>query len=590
MWIGSGTRSLERVTNAQIAAAFDELADLYELDGAVQYRVLAYRTAAKTVRDAPVSVEQLVREGRVTELPGIGKTLEEKLQTLIDTGDTTQAQKLRAQFPAGVIAMMHLPGFGPKRARRLYDELGIDSLEALRTAAEKQQLRGLRGFGAKVEEKLLEQLAAGFDGTPAPRVLLSRAQPIAEQVVDALRAVPGAERVEVAGSLRRLADSVKDLDVIATAADPRALVKALIELPVVESVDSSGDAGGRITTYAGMKVDLKVVEPDQFGNVLQHFTGSKEHNVALRESAVKRGLHVSEYGILDDATGETLRCATEEQVYERLGLEWIPPELREGRGELDAAANGALPQLIELADVRGDLHCHTTLSDGRQDVEAMVAAAQELGYEYLAITDHSASHGFGNNVEPDALRAQVERVRALNEELDGFDVLIGTETNVLPDGSLDYDDDLLAELDWVIASVHTSFGMSEKDMTARMVAAIEHPLIDVIGHPTGRKIETRSPYSLHVGQVIEAAARTGTMLEINSAPDRRDLDDVHARAAAEAGVMIVVDSDAHSARNLALLRFGIATARRAWLTPEQVANTRSWAELQPLRKRSRAAA
>jgi DNA polymerase (family 10) len=578
------------VTNAQIAAAFEELADLYELDGAVQYRVLAYRTAAKTVREASVSVEQLVRDGRVTELAGIGKTLEEKLHTLIETGDTTQAQKLRAQFPPGLIAMMRLPGFGPKRARRLYDELGIDSLEALRTAAEQQKLRGLRGFGAKVEEKLLEQLAAGFDGRPAPRVLLSRAQPIAEQVVDALRSVPGAERVEVAGSLRRQADSVKDLDVIATAADPGALVRALTELPVVESVDASGEASGRITTYAGMKVDLKVVEPDQFGNVLQHFTGSKEHNVALREAAVKRGLHVSEYGVLDDATGETLRCATEEDVYARLGMEWIPPELREGRGELEAAAAGTLPELVTLADLRGDLHSHTTLSDGLQDVEAMVAGAQARGYEYLAITDHSASHGFGNHVEPDALRAQIERVRGLNAELDGFDVLIGTETNVLTDGSLDYDDELLAELDWVVASVHTSFGMSEKEMTARMVAAIEHPLVDVIGHPTGRKIETRTPYALDVEAVIEAAARTHTMLEINAAPDRRDLNEINARAAAEAGVLIAVSSDAHSVRNLALMRFGIATARRAWLTPAQVANTRSWAELAPLRKRSRAAA
>jgi DNA polymerase (family 10) len=578
------------VTNAQIAAALDELGDLYELDGAVQYRVLAYRTAARTVREASVSVEQLVREGRVTELAGIGKTLETKLQRLVETGDMEQSQKLRAQFPSGLIAMMHLPGFGPKRARRLYDELGIDSLEALRAAAEQQKLRGLRGFGAKVEEKLLEQLASGFDGRPAPRILLSRAQPIADQVVDALRAAPGADRVEVAGSLRRLADSVKDLDVIATAADPAALVRTLTELPVVESVDSSGEAGGRVTTHAGMKVDLKVVEPDQFGNVLQHFTGSKEHNVALRESAVKRGLHVSEYGILDDATGETLRCATEEEVYARLGLEWIPPELRQGRGELEAAAAGTLPELITQADLRGDLHCHTVLSDGRQDVEAMVDGARTLGYEYLAITDHSVSHGFGDHVEPDALRAQIERVRGLNEELDGFDVLIGTETNVLTDGGLDYDDELLAELDWVVASVHTSFGMSEQDMSARMVAAIEHPLVDVIGHPTGRKIESRSPYALDVERVIEAAARTGTMLEINAAPDRRDLNDLHARAAAEAGVLIVIDSDAHSVRNLRLMRFGIATARRAWLTPAQVANTRSWAELQPLRKRSRAAA
>jgi DNA polymerase (family 10) len=578
------------VTNAQIAAAFEELADLYELDGAVSYRVLAYRTAAKSVREATVSVMQLARDGRVTELPGIGKTLETKLLALDAEGDIPQARKLRGQFPPGVIAMMHLPGFGPKRARRLYDELGIDSLEALRAAAERQELRGLRGFGAKAEEKLLETLAAGHDGNPAPRVLLSRALPLAEQVVDALRAVPGAERVEAAGSLRRQADAVKDLDIIATASDPPALVRALLDMPVIESVQSSGDVGARATLHSGLKVDLKVVAPDQFGNVLQHFTGAKAHNVALREAAVRRGLHVSEYGILDDADGETLRCATEEDVYARLGLPWIPPELREGRGELEAAAAGTLPELITLADLRGDLHSHTTLSDGRQDAEAMAEAARARGYEYLALTDHSASHGFGDHVEPDVLRAQIEHVRALNARLEDFELLIGTESNILPDGSLDYADDLLAELDWVVASVHTSFGMSEQDMTARVIAALEHPYVDVIGHPTGRKIESRSPYAIDMERVIAAAARTGTMLEINAAPDRRDLDELHARAAAEAGVLITIDSDAHSARNLELMRFGIATARRAWLTPAQVANARPWAELATLRKRSRAAA
>jgi DNA polymerase (family X) len=578
------------VTNAQIAAALDELGDLYELDGAVQYRVLAYRTAARTVREASVSVEQLVRDGRVTELPGIGKTLEEKLGVLIDTGDMKQSQKLRGQFPSGLIAMMHLPGFGPKRARRLYDELGIDSLEKLRAAAEGQQLRGLRGFGAKAEEKLLETLAAGHDGTPVARWLLSRAEPVAVQIADALRSTPGADRVEVAGSLRRRADAVKDLDIVATTADPPAMIAALTGHPLVDSVQSSGEAGARVVLHSGMTVDLKVVAPDQFGNVLQHFTGSKNHNVALREAAVRRGLHVSEYGILDDADGQTLRCPTEEGVYERLGMAWIPPELREGRGELEAAAAGTLPQLITLEDLRGDLHSHTVLSDGRQDVEAMAAAARAKGYEYLAITDHSASHGFGNHVDPDMLRAQIERVRALNEELDGFDLLTGTETNVLTDGKLDYDDELLAQLDWVVASVHTSFGMSEEAMTDRMVAAIEHPLVDVIGHPTGRKIELRAPYAIDIERVIEAAARTHTMLEINAAPDRRDLNELHARAAAAAGVLIVVDSDAHSVRNLDLMRYGIATARRAWLTPEQVANTRPWAELQKLRKRSRAAA
>jgi DNA polymerase (family 10) len=578
------------LTNAQIAAAFDELGDLYELDGAVSYRVIAYHTAAKAVRDSPVSVMGMTREGRVTELPGIGKTLEEKLRALDETGDIPAAVKLRAKFPAGLLSVMHLPGFGPKRARRLYDELGVDSLDALRTAAEQGQIRGLRGFGAKVEENLLRILADQADnGGPAPRVLLSRAIPVADQIVGALRAHPGVDRVEVAGSLRRQADSVKDLDIIATAADPAALAGSLAELALVESVQSTGEAGARVTLHSGLRVDLKVVEPDQFGNVLQHFTGAKAHNVALREAAVRRGLHVSEYGILDDATGQTLRCATEEEVYAALGLDWIPPELREGRGELEAATPGGpgLPDLVTLADIRGDLHSHTTLSDGRQTLEQMAEGARAKGYEYLAVTDHSASHGFGNHVPPDTLKARIEEVRALDAALDGFTLLVGTESNVLPDGSLDYDDDLLAQLDWVIASVHTSFGMDERAMTDRMIAAIEHPLVDSIGHPTGRKIETRPPYALDMERVIEAAVRTHTMLEINAAPDRRDLNEIHARAAAAAGVPILINSDAHSVRNLDLLRYGIATARRAWLTPAQVANTRSWPELDALRKRSR---
>jgi DNA polymerase (family X) len=577
------------LTNAQIAAAFDELGDLYELDGAVSYRVIAYRTAAKAVRETSVSVVQMAREGRVTEINGIGKTLEEKIHALDETGDIPTAKKLRDKFPDGLISVMHLPGFGPKRARRLYDELGVDSLDALRAAAEKQEIRTLRGFGAKVEEQLLKTLAESPEGGPAPRILLSRAQNIAEQIVGALRSHPAAEQVEVAGSLRRKADSVKDLDIIATAKDPAALAAALGELPLVESVHSSGEAGARVMTHAGMKVDLKVVEPDQFGNVLQHFTGSKAHNVALREDAVRRGLHLSEYGILDDATGATIRCATEEEVYATLGLAWIPPELREGRGELEAALPGGpgLPRLITVEDMKGDLHCHTTLSDGRQTLEQMVDAARGRGLEYLAVTDHSASHGFGDHVTPEALAERIEEIHTLNAGLDDFEVLAGTEVNILPDGSLDYEDELLARLDWVIASVHTSFSMGAKEMTDRMIRAIEHPLVDAIGHPTGRKIETRPPYGLDVERVIEAAARTGTMIEINSAPDRRDLNELHARAAAEAGVGVLINTDAHSARNFELLRYGIDTARRAWLTPEQVPNTRPWKEFAPLRKRAK---
>jgi DNA polymerase (family 10) len=583
------------LTNAQIAAAFEELGDLYELDGAVQYRVLAYRAAARTVREASVSVMGLTREGRVTELSGIGRTLEEKLKALDETGDIPAAAKLRAKIPIGLISVMHLPGFGPKRAKRLYDELGVDSLDALRAAAQEGKIRGLRGFGARVEENLLRVLADheenGAGGRGGVRVLLSRAIPLADQVVGALRALPAADKVEVAGSLRRQADSVKDLDVIATASDPAALIAALRELPIVESVDSSGEAGARGTLHSGLKIDLKVVAPDQFGNVLQHFTGSKAHNVALRESAVRRGLHVSEYGILDDSTGETLRCATEEEVYAKLGLDWIPPELREGRGELEAAVVGGpgLPRRVELDDLRGDMHSHTTLSDGRQSAEEMAEGARARGLEYLALTDHSASHGFGNHVTADDLKRRIEEVRELNARWDDFELLVGTESNILPDGSPDYPDELLAELDWVIASIHTSFGMDERQMTDRMIAAIEHPLIDAIGHPTGRKIETRPAYALDMERVIEAAARTGTMLEINAAPDRRDLNELQARAAAAAGVPILIDSDAHSVRNLELLRYGVATGRRAWLTREQVANARPWAQFAPLRKRARSA-
>jgi DNA polymerase (family X) len=341
-----------------------------------------------------------------------------------------------------------------------------------------------------------------------------------------------------------------------------------------------------------MSIDLKVVAPDQFGNLLQHFTGNKQHNVALREAAVRRGLHVSEYGILDDASGETLRCATEEDVYAALGYAYIEPELREGRGELAAAAldgGAGLPRLIAIEDLKGELHCHTTASDGKDEIEDMAYAARDLGYEYLAITDHSATHGFGNEVSPERLEEQIERIHAANLAIEGIELLAGSEVNILPDGRPDYSDELLARLDWAIASVHTSFALDERAMTDRIVAAVEHPFIDAIGHLTGRKIESRPPYAVDVERVIEACARTGTMLEINGSTNRRDLNDVHARAAAEAGVRIIVTTDSHRVATLATTRpYGIATARRAWLTPEQVANTRRWAEFAALRKRARA--
>jgi DNA polymerase (family X) len=581
-------------TNAEIADALDELGDLYELDGAVIHRIVAYRNAAKAIRDAPVSVTALAREGRATELAGVGAIIQEKVLALASDGEIPAAVKLRAKFPPGLLELTHLPGLGPKRARRLYEELGIDSLQALDEAAGAHRIRDLKGFGPKAEESLqataraARERAAAADGA-GTRMVLDRALGIADQLVAALREHDASEQVELAGSARRMTDSVKDLDVIATAHDPLALATAAAQLELVESSGTPGEAGVRLHTHNGLDVDLRIVSPDQFGNLLQHFTGSRQHNMALRASAVRKGLHVSEYGVLDDMTGETHRCETEAQVYALLGMDYIEPELRENRGELEAAGRHRLPRLIEASELRGDLHSHTTASDGTASIAEMARAARAAGYDYLAITDHSAV--VGTRLDPDAVREHVERIRALSEtdEVDGIRLLAGTEVNIAPDGSLDYGDDVLAELDWVVASVHSSFAMDATTMTARIVRAIENPLVDVIGHLTGRKIERRLPYELDFTGVLEAAVRTHTMLEINSSPNRRDLDDPHARAAAEAGIGIVINSDAHRIGGFEVIRYGIATARRAWLGPDAVVNTRPWDEVAALRPRALAA-
>jgi DNA polymerase (family X) len=572
-------------TNSEIALALDELGDLYELDGAIVHRVVAYRNAAKAVRDASVSVTALAREGRATELPGVGAIIQEKVLALADTGEIPAVVKLRAKFPPGLVQVTRLPGLGPKRARRLYDELGIDSLETLKEAAESHRIKDLKGFGAKAEESILASLAQEGAGEKRPRTVLNRALAVGEELIAALRAHPASDKVELAGSARRWTDSVKDLDVIATASDPLALAEAAAALPLVENAGKPGAAGVKLSTHSGLSADIRIVAPDQFGNLLQHFTGSKEHNMALREAAVRQGLHVSEYGILDDADGETHRCASEAEVYELLGMEYIEPELRENRGELEAATRNELPDLVTDADLKGDLHCHTTASDGTASIEEMAAAAARAGYEYLAITDHSASMGFGADLSPDELKRQIDRIRSTT--VDGIELLAGSEVNILTDGSLDYDDDILELLDWVVASVHSSFRMTAENMTKRVVGAIEHPLVDCIGHLSGRKIERRAPYEFDLEKVLQACVDTGTLLEINASPDRRDINDTTARAAAKQGIPIVIDCDAHRVGGFEVARYGVATARRGWLTAAQVANTRQWGELKQLRPRAR---
>jgi DNA polymerase (family 10) len=586
--------------NSAIAEALEELGDLYELDGAIVHRVLAYRNAARAVREAPVSVAELAHAGRVTELAGIGATLEQKILALLDTGTIPAAEKLRAKVPTGLIEIVRLPGLGPKRARLLHAQLGIDSLDSLREAALAGKLRAVKGLGTKFEASVIEALERmpTDSAERLRRLLLPDALELGQTLAQGLTELGGeGTQVLIAGSARRMADSVKDIDLIAVTRKPVTLAKSLATLPEIESVSSASKSGAKGRTHSGVGVDLRIAKPGQLGNLLQHFTGSGKHNAALREMAVRKGLHVSEYGIKDDATGATSTYASEQEVYARLGLAYIEPELREDRGELAAAgalredpagaAHYGLPELIELSDIKGDLHCHTVASDGRNTIEEMALAALVRGYEYVAITDHSASHGFGNDVSSDELRLQIEHVHEANASIEGIRILAGSEVNILPDGSLDYEDELLGELDWVIASVHTAFGMSEQKLTERMVAAMEHPLIDAIGHPTGRLIERREPCALDMHGLIEAAVRTGTMLEINANPNRRDLNDVHARAAARAGATIVIDSDAHGTERFAVMRWGVATAHRAWLSAAEVANTRSWEQLNELRKPAR---
>jgi DNA polymerase (family X) len=575
--------------NAEIAAALRELGILYELDGADRFRVLAYKEAARTIQDSPVSIEELAKHDRLTELPNVGKTLAEKVVALVETGTIPAADKLKAKFPPSLVDVTRVPGLGAKTARRLFDELGIHDLEGLKEAAEQEQIRDLKGLGPRVEENVLVALETLPDsGDESDRRLLSKVLPIARELAAEVTALPSTGRVELAGSLRRWAETCKDIDIVVTSEDPAGLAATLAEHELVAQAGSAGDAGTSLLTHTGVKVDVRITPQETFGDLLQHFTGSAEHNVQLRERALGRGLSVSEHGVAVVEGTKVHTFSDEAGVYELLGLDYIEPELREGRGEIEAAQTGELPELLRIEDIRGDLHSHTTLSDGRNTLNQMATAARRRGYAYFAITDHSASHGFGDHVDAKALAKRIKEVADWNESAPrGFRLLAGSEVNIGTKGELDYPDELLAQLDWVVASVHTSFNVSRKDMTERVVEAIQHPYVDCIGHLTGRLLLRREPYGVDVERVAEAAAGNGTMIEINGNPNRRDLNEHHARLAAEAGVMIVCNTDAHGTDTLENMQYSVATARRAWLTAEQVANTRAWRSFAPLRKRTK---
>ncbi|HKU58322.1 MAG TPA: DNA polymerase/3'-5' exonuclease PolX [Gaiellaceae bacterium] len=562
--------------NDLLADQFDLLADLMELDGADRFRIGAYRKASARIRDTPSSVAELALQGKAKQLQDIGKTIEAKIVEVVEDGEIHALTKRKAEVPAELATFLRLPGMGPKTARGIWQELGITTLDALKAAADAGQLRGHAGIGPGTETKISEALAKPKAAEGPRRSLLGNQLPKLKAVVETLREHPASVEVSLAGSVRRMRETVRDLDIIATATDSEALIEHFCSLPLVVDIAARGTTKATVVAQDGSRYDLRVVPPESYGNLLQHFTGSKNHNVALREDAVRRGYSVSEYSVTEVEGGEEHHFAREVDVYEFLGYAWIPPELREDGGELAAARKGELPKLVELKDLKGDLHTHTTWSDGKDALELMVATAIGRGYAYYAICDHS------HRLRGDLLKKQSDAIDALNEEVKPFRILKGVEANIKVDGTVDVDDEDLATLDWVVASLHARF---DDHPTERVLAAMENPYVDVIGHLTGRKIGKRQPSAMNVERVIEKALETGTFLEINSQPDRLDLSDVHARAAREAGLKLVIDSDGHQVAALDYVELGVGQARRAWLTKDDVVNTRTWNQIKKLQKK-----
>jgi len=561
------------ISNYEIARIFGQIADLMEVREDNPFKVRAYRKAAETIEGLTESLEAIASRGELEKIPNIGKAIAEKIGDICRTGTTPLYEELRAKVPAGLVEVMAVPGIGPTKVRALREALGVTSIEELETAGREQRIRGVQGMGAKTEENILHAIEA--HRRRSDRWPLGKALPYAEGLAASLAERLGSLRIEVLGSIRRRVETIGDIDLGAVSTEPEKVMDAFVSLPHVKEVLVSGPASTRIRTNEGIQVDLRVSRPEDFGFLVHHFTGSRAHNIRLREIAERRGARISEYGIFEAGTDRELTTGEEEgEVYRFLGLPDIPPEIREDRGEIEAAQSGSMPVLIEADDIRGNLHSHTTWSDGAVSTEEMAAAARKRGHSYIAITDHSKRLGITNGLDEERLRAQMAEIDRLNAAAtDGFRILKGSEVDILPDGTLDLDPALLAELDFVVASIHSGFKQDIETMTARMIHAMESGVVDMIAHPTGRLLGARDPYAIDLDRIYDAAVATQTALEINAFPDRLDLNDVNARRARDRGVKISINTDAHHPDHLGLYFYGIATARRAWLTAPDVINT-----------------
>lgn len=558
------------MNNSEVAAVLYEIADLLELQG-IAFKPQAYRRAARNIEQLEAPLSQVMAEGKLDDIPGVGEAVSKKIQEMLSTGELGYLEKLRAEVPDGLVRMLEVPDVGPKTAMFLHKELGISSVEQLKEAALAHRLKDLKGFGEKTEERILHGIKVLE--SKGGRWLLGEALPVAEAYLEHLMASQPIDRISVAGSLRRGRDTIGDIDILVGDGSPAAVMDAFAAYPDIEEVVIRGPTKSSVRLADGMQVDLRVVDTKSYGAALQYFTGSKEHNVSLRRIGVEKGFKLNEYGLFERDSGRMVAGATEEEVYAALGLAWMPPEIREDSGEIDAAKSGTVPELVRLEHVRGDLHLHTDWSDGSDPIDEVVSTASSRGYEYVAVTDHTQSLRIANGLSPERLREQIDAVRRAEDASSGIRVLAGSEVDILQDGSLDMPDSILKDLDLVIASVHSRFKMEKEEMTNRIVTAISSGRIDVLGHPTGRLIGRRGAYALDLPTVLDAAAEHGVCMELNCFPDRLDLRDVDCRAAREKGVRMSLGTDSHGVEHMRFIRLGVITARRGWLEPKDVLNT-----------------